>query len=286
MYRIVWVFLLLTAGLNKVTAQTFYSGTEYGVAIGGSQYFGDLNDDYGFQYVRPAAGLFIRQHVNPFIALRVTGNYTKIGYDDKFSDNAYNRKRNLNFRSDIYELAVQAEFNFFRFATGEENSRFTPYLTGGVGGFYFNPYTHYNGKVYNLRNLGTEGQTIGYDGRKPYSNFSMCFPVGAGFKYWIRPGFNLGIEIADRLTITDYMDDVSLTYVGASKFPTDPQVPNPAYLLQDRSIEVSSDPLGREGKQRGSSGTRDQYLMFMINLSFQLKVYKCPAYIKQGYYMF
>lgn len=280
MQRIVFIVILLLCGFNQGRAQTFFSGTEYGIAAGGSQYFGDLNDNYGFKFIRPAGGLFTRFHLNPFIAIRITGNYTKIGYDDKLSDNPYNVKRNLNFRSDIYEFAIQSEFNFFRFSTGEENGRFTPYLTGGIGGFYFNPYTKYNGQTYYLRGLGTEGQTIGYDDRKRYSNFSLCFPVGAGIKYWLRPGFNLGFEIADRLTVTDYMDDVSKTYIGSSRFPTDPQNPNPAYVLQDRSIEVSNEPLGREGKQRGNSSTKDQYLMFMINLSFQLKVYKCPTYLK------
>lgn len=266
----------------QAVAQNFYSGSEYGVSLGASQYFGDLNDEYGFRFIRPAAGLFGRVHLNPYIAVRGSVNYTRVGYDDKFSSNVYNQKRNLNFQSDIYEAAIQAEFNFFRFSTGEIGNRWTPYLTGGIGAFYYNPFTEYAGRRYNLRPLGTEGQNAGFDGRR-YSKIAMCFPIGAGFKYWIRPGMNFGFEIADHLTTTDYLDDVSTTYVGDWLFPSDPQNPNPAYILQDRSLEASPDaPIGRAGKQRGNSSTKDQYLMVLFHLSFQLKVYKCPAYYNWG----
>lgn len=276
--------LLLISPLVK--AQTFYSAYEWGYVVGGSQYFGDLNDNYGFKYVRPALGIFGRYHLSPYISVRGTVSYTKLGYDDKFSSNAFNQKRNLSFRTDVVEVAAQAEFNFFRFATGEDNSRFTPYLTGGIGAFYYNPYTELNGTKYYLRPLGTEGQNAGYDNRK-YSSISMVFPIGVGFKYWMRPGVNVGFEIADHLTTTDYLDDVSTTYVGADKFPNDPQNPNPAYILQDRSTQITpNDPLGRAGKQRGNSSSFDQYMYFVFNLSIQLKTYKCPDYLKKGYYMY
>jgi len=267
---------------GKTDAQNYFSGSEYGVTIGGSQYFGDLNDEYGFRFIRPAAGAFARLHLNPYIALKGGLNYTRVGYFDKYSSNPYNQKRNLSFQSDIFEAVLQAEFNFFRFTTGEIGNRWTPYLTGGIGAFYYNPFAEFDGRRYYLRPLGTEGQNAGYDDRK-YGKFAMCFPVGAGFKYWLRPGLNIGFEIADRLTTTDYMDDVSTTYVGSNLFPTDPLTPNPAYVLQDRSIEATpNDPLGRPGKQRGNSSTKDQYLMFVFNVSFQLKVYKCPAYMNRG----
>jgi len=283
MRKLLVIISILACCSSLSYGQTFYTGTEYGIAIGGSQYFGDLNDNYGFKYVRPAFGAFARYHLNPFISVRFSANYTKVGYDDRFSNNTFNRARNLSFRSDIVEGAIQTEFNFFRFATGELNSRWTPYLTGGVGFFYYNPYTTMDGAKYYLRPLGTEGQYTGqYTGRM-YNTFSMCFPIGAGFKYWIRPGFNFGVEITDHLTVTDYLDDVSTTYVGADKFTTDPSLPNTAERLQDRSVNQS---LGRSGKARGNSDSKDQYLMFMVNLSFQLKTYKCPSYLKAGYFMY
>lgn len=279
--RAFFVFILLFSLAGSASAQLFYSGTEYGITLGGSQYFGDLNDKYGLKTVHPVGGIFLRQLLTQYIAIRGNFSYTKIGYSDNLSDNAFYRARNLSFESDIVELSVQSEFNFTRFSTGEDGRRFAPYLTGGIGVFYYNPYTELDGKRYNLRKLGTEGQNIeGFEARK-YSSFTACFPVGLGFKYWLRPGFNIGFEIADRLTLTDYMDDVSRAYVGVTQFPENsPEYPNAARHLQDRSASDPASPsaLGRPGKQRGNSQTSDQYLYGIINLSFQLKVYRCPNY--------
>ncbi|MCB0699962.1 MAG: hypothetical protein H6551_01825 [Chitinophagales bacterium] len=280
MRKLLYIISLSIVFVLPAKAQTFFTGTEYGISLGGSQYFGDLNDRYGFQTVHPAGGVFTRIHLNPFIAVRIGASYTQVSYDDKLSNNDFNKARNLNFKSDILEAAIFTEFNFFRFYTGEEKSRFTPYLVGGIGLFYYNPYTTYLGRKYYLRTLGTEGQYVGY-GDRDYSTFSLCFPVGAGIKYWIAPGVNFGFEISDRLTVTDYMDDVSSTYVGIDKFPSSAGVVNTAGALQDRSLEVGTVALGREGKQRGNSASKDQYMMFTFSLSFQLKTYRCPTYMKQ-----
>jgi hypothetical protein len=277
--------LLILSFAGRSSAQLFFSGTEYGISLGGSQYFGDLNDKYGLKFVRPVAGVFLRYQFNPFIAARASVSATRIGYSDNLSDNIYYKTRNLSFESNIYEFAIQSEFNFTKFATGEPNMRFSPYLTGGVGVFYYNPYTELDGKRYNLRKIGTEGQNLeGFENRK-YNSFSVCFPIGLGFKYWVTPGFNIGLEIADRLTFTDYIDDVSRSYVGVDKFPSNSAAyPNPATRLQDRSVDnpIGNDAaLGRPGKQRGNSQTSDQYLYGILNLSFQLKVYRCPSYLQE-----
>lgn len=274
------LLLLLSSGIFKVNAQQFYESTEYGLLLGASTYFGDLNPNFGYKYIRPAGGAFVRYHLNPYIALRGALNYTKVGYDDKFTSNPYQQQRNLSFRSDILEANVMAEFNFFWFATGEPQHRFTPYLTGGIGAFYYEPYTVYNGRRYNLRPLGTEGQNTEEFKDRKYQPFSICFPVGAGIKYWLGPGVNFSMEIVNRFTLTDYIDDVSNTYIGADRFHTDPMNPSVASVLQDRSFSVDGQKLGRAGKQRGDNATKDQYLMVQFSLSFQLKTYKCPSHLE------
>jgi len=275
--------LIIAASLlrsERTAAQLFYSGTEYGITIGGSQYFGDLNDNYGFQTPHPVGGIFVRHLISQYIAVRGNLSLTRVSYDDKLSSNPFNKTRNLNFASNIAEFSVVSEFNFTRFATGDIGHRFTPYLLGGVGAFYYNPTAEFDNKRVNLRKMGTEGQNLPeYSGRK-YGSVSVCFPVGAGFKYWVRPGVNLGFEVVNRLTLTDYLDDVSKTYVGSDKFANSPDFPNPAYYLQDRSREVGSTTLGYAGKQRGNSGSFDQYMYAVFNISFQLKVYHCPNWQK------
>jgi len=270
------LFLLICLlPFSKGTAQSYYTSTEFGVSLGGSQYFGDLNDNYGFNTFAPAGGIYARKHLNSYISVKAVANYTRVSYDDKYNSPLYQKSRNLNFASDIYEFAVQAEFNFFSFITGSKYHRFTPFLTGGVGAFYYDPYTVYKGTKYSLQPLGTEGQYAGYADKK-YTHYSPCFPIGAGIKFWIKGGVNLTVEVADRLTLTDYMDDVSTTYAGTGKFK-----PNtPALYLQDRSVELDpSKPIGIAGKQRGNNASYDQYLMAMVSISWHFLTYKCPEFM-------
>lgn len=255
-------------------AQNFYTAQEYGVAAGAAHYFGDLNPNYGFKHIRPAFGLLFKQHFNPYISVISFLNGTQVGYDDAWSNNAFQKIRNLNFQSYIIELGVAGEFNFFWFDTGRKGKRFTPYLTLGVAGFYSNPYTTLDGRRYALRPLGTEGQhTEAYKKRK-YSNLNVSFPVGVGFKTWIVPGVNLAVEIANRFTTTDYMDDVSQTYVGKQHFGGERST-TAANRIQDRS---AGQLLGVKDQQRGDKISFDQYLIAQVKISFQLKTYKCPKY--------
>ncbi len=266
------ILLLSIAGFPAL-AQTYFTATEVGFSGGGSQYFGDLNENYGLHTIHADGGLYVRKRMNMYIALKACGNYTNVGYSDKYNTAPFDKARNLSFQSRITEFAVQAEFNFFGFVTGDPTHRFTPYLTGGIGGFYYNPYTSYNGKTYFLEPLGTEGQNAGYGGRK-YGSLSLCAPVGVGVKYWVKGGVNLTLEIADRLTTTDYLDDVSSTYLGISSFPKN----SVAAALQDRSVEVNpKSPLGIAGKQRGNTSSKDQYLIAELSISFNFISYRCPS---------
>lgn len=273
----IYIFIILTLTVLSARGQSYFTSTEYGIALGGSQYFGDLNENYGFQTVSPALGVYVRKHMNPYIALKAVANYTTVGYDDKYNTDPYEVARNLNFKSVVFEVAVQAEFNFFKFLTGDVEHRFTPYLTGGIGGFYYNPYTYYNGIKYYLQPLGTEGQNAGYSNRQ-YSNYAVCFPIGAGVKFWLRAGLNLSFEVADRLTTTDYLDDVSSTYVGSAAFTG--KNGNPVALaLQNRST-TSGTTLGELGKQRGNSSNNDQYMLAMLSVSWHFTTYRCPQYLR------
>jgi hypothetical protein len=270
--------LLIISGGFAAQAQTFFTSTEIGGGFGCSQYFGDLNDRYGFKTIRPAATLYVRKHITQYISMRVGAYYTNVTYSDKLNSDLFQQQRNLDFSSRIGELSAQAEFNFFKFVTGDPYHRITPYLTAGLGAFMYNPYTTLNGTRYMLRPLGTEGQFTGaYDDRK-YSNVAACVPIGVGGKFWLKPGVNLTLEVSNRLTFTDYLDDVSTTYVGIDKFPLNPQ--QPAYLLQDRSAENDgANVLGRKGKQRGNASTKDQYLMCSFTISWHFVTYRCPSFM-------
>lgn len=255
-----------------------YQG-EFGISAGLSQYFGDLNPDIHFNTPKPVIGLFFRKQVSDYIAVRIAAHYAQLGYSDVYNtQNAFYLRRNLSFNTNVWELGFQGDFNFFRFIPGDGNHRSTPYLTFGIGMFSFDPYAYLGGQKYYLRELGTEGQAAGYGGRKQYNNIAAYIPLGIGYKYNLNPKMNIGFEIVYRFTTTDYLDDVSNTYAGINNFPTLPSGdPSVAALLQDRSYETGTPPIGIQGRQRGYVNQNDGYLFAELMFSFNISSYRCPS---------
>jgi Domain of unknown function (DUF6089) len=252
---------------------------EFGVGIGAGHYFGDLNTRAHLNRPKIAATAFFRKNFGNYIALRVGASFAQLGYSDIYNDhNDYMHARNLSFNSNVWELAVQGDFNFFRFMPGEPGYNFTPYVTFGVGVFNYDPFAMLAGQKYFLRPLNTEGQgSSKYTDRKPYGSMAFSIPLGVGFKYCINESINVGFEIVHRVTGTDYLDDVSKTYVEGSLFPPLPDgSPSPAYLLHDRSYELG-EPIGIVGRQRGISTQKDQFATAIFYISFNLQSYKCPS---------
>ncbi|HEX2536180.1 MAG TPA: DUF6089 family protein [Chitinophagaceae bacterium] len=280
MKRILTAFALsLSLGLS---AQDGYvQEGEFGIGIGAAHYFGDLNTRAKLNRPKPAASLFFRKNFGNYIALRIGASFAQIGYSDVYNvHNEFMRRRNLSFNSNIWELGLQGDFNFYRFMPGEENFRFTPYMTLGVSIFNYDPYAYLGDQKYFLRPLGTEGQLdTAYPGRRPYSSMALAIPFGVGVKYALNPRVNIGFEITHRFTNTDYLDDVSTTYVDETSFPPNPDgSPNPAWLLSDRSYETGDGVrIGGKGLQRGISSNKDQFITAMFTISFNLQSYRCPT---------
>jgi hypothetical protein len=252
---------------------------EYGFSAGASHYFGDLNPNPRFNRPNMAFGAFFRKQFGNYVALRVSANYAFLGYSDKYNtQNEFMLRRNLSFNTNIWELAVQGDFNFFKFIPGSDYFRFTPYITFGVGVFNYDPYAYYQGQKVYLRPLGTEGQGSSlYPTRKPYGSMAACIPLGVGAKYNLNARMNLGFEVVYRFTSTDYIDDVSTTYAPDAQAQYLPNgQPTLWYALQDRSYETGT-PIGIKGRQRGYSNQRDSYITAQVMLSFNLTSYKCPS---------
>lgn len=277
---IVSAFFMAAFGSSIIAQERFNPNVlqgEFGVTLGAAHYFGDLNTRASLNRPKIAVGAFYRKQFNNYLAARLAIHYAQLGYSDVYSKNEYQKLRNLSFNTDILEIALSGDFNFFKFQPGDPHHNFTPYITLGVGVFSYNPYAYLNNKKYYLRPLGTEGQNIAYTDaatgktRKPYGSMAMCVPIGMGIKYNVNDKFNISFQIAQRLTFTDYLDDVSTTFVGEDKFinPT-------ARLLQDRSYEKGTS-IGIEGRQRGWSKQKDQYVIAEMGITFNISTYKCPS---------
>ncbi len=248
---------------------------EFGITAGAAHYFGDLNPRARINRPKIAIGGFVRKQFGNYTSVRLSAHFAKLGYSDIYSNNEYQQRRNLSFNTNIFEIALQGDFNFFKFIPTDPEHRFTPYATLGVGFFTYDPYAYYhNQKVY-LRPLHTEGETF-YKGRKEYGSMAMCFPIGFGIKYAINDKVNVSFEVTQRFTTTDYIDDVSTTYVGLDKFPSTAGGKSIAGIMQDRSFEVGP-PIGIEGRQRGFSKQKDQYAIAEFGISFNITSYHCPT---------
>lgn len=267
--------LIGEAGFGQIMAPYVHQG-EVGIGIGVGHYFGDLNPNSAINRPKTAAGVFFRKQITNYVGIRISGEYTMLGYADKYSSNPAQRTRNLSFNTNVWELGISGDFNFFEFHPGFEGYNFTPYVGLGIGVFSFDPYAYLYGQKYYLRPLGTEGQGSPlYPNLHPYSPVAMSIPFTFGVKYALNAQTNVFAELCYRFTSTDYLDDVSGVYAPDAFPPLPDGSPSPAFLLQDRSYETGSS-IGTKGVQRGNSRQKDAFATLKIGLSFNLESYRCP----------
>ena len=245
-------------------AQQFRPNTEIGILLGTSYYLGDLNTTH-FNQISPAAGLIIRKNINKRFAYKAEVMYLNIKSDEKNSEDTIASNRGLHFRSPVYELSGQVEFNFLPFQPGNPLYTWTPYVYSGISIFNFNPQAEdlngkFTGSWVNLQELGTEGQgTTSFPNREKYSLIQYAIAMGGGFKIAVNPSFNIILEYGARKTFTDYLDDVSTTYPGK------------LLDMTDEAIYMSDPTDSHElGEQRGDPDKKDWYSFAGITLSFKL----------------
>lgn len=272
--------ICLLIGLHTAHAQMmepYVHQGELGVSVGVGHYFGDLNPNTAINRPKFSAGVFFRKQLTNYIGLRLAADYAMVGYSDIYSKNPVQQVRNLSFNSNIWELSLSGDFNFFEFHPGFEGYNFTPYVGLGIGVFSYDPYAYLGGEKYMLRTLGTEGQGSSlYPNLKPYNPIALSIPLSVGVKYAINEKANVFAELAYRMTTTDYLDDVSGLYAPDAFPPLPDGSPSPAFLLQDRSYETGTS-IGIKGRQRGNSTQKDAFATFRVGISFNLSSYRCPT---------
>ncbi|MCB0480304.1 MAG: outer membrane beta-barrel protein [Flavobacteriales bacterium] len=245
--------LVSIAALTTVQAQY---DTDFGGRLGMSVYAGDIagvgasKPDPGDIQLRQAGlnvGLSVRRFVTPMVAVRGEFNYGIVKGSDKLSSEPSRYSRNLSFKTSLMELSGRLEVHPLQIKdlghTYRSRMDFSAFLFAGLGMTYFNPKAEYNGSYVNLQPLKTEGFS--------YSLITPVVPLGIGMEFRLNKHHIIGWDLGVRMTMTDYIDDISTRYVHHTKF-TDPT----ALALQDRSIEYegTGDPLfvGSENYSYGS----------------------------------
>jgi hypothetical protein len=283
------VFIIITQCCHlKVLGQSkFLKHTEIGLLLGAIHYAGDLNQRFNIpKNVGPGASLIIqRNSVNTRWGWRNTFSAGRFSADDKFSKDAYLQNRNLSVRTFVAEYSSQLVFNFLPYEIGGSTPGmsfpFTPYIFTGGAFYYFAPKAQLNGTYYNLRNMDTEGQGTSVYQRKRAAALQFAIPLGLGFKASINKKVGIGVEWGLRKLYTDYLDDVSMSYVYPPVLQKERS--QEAAALSDRSLNLEVDDNENYSnlyKQRGNSNTKDWYSFIGITLVWRIDDNRgrCPSY--------
>jgi len=239
-----------------------------GLLVGGSNYLGELSSNSSSVYLKETnltAGAFARYNINHLLSLGLHFNYATVSGADRNSGNEAIISRNLDFRSDIYEVGLIGEFNILGYQPYNYTATFSPYLFGGIAYYKFNPQGELNGQLYDLQPLGTEGQGLNaFPDRTPYKLNQFAVPFGLGVKYTLTESINIGLQAGARKLFTDYLDDVSLTYPGNITFIAEGVGDLPAQL-SDKSLNSFGD---NSGQARGDAQPNDWYFIIGFTISY------------------
>jgi len=274
------LFYLMISCFLGANAQNW----ELGISTGGTDYFGDVNNELHFQNMRYYFSGFVRKHLGQKVVARVNVGYVRIAGLDSISTSEFQRNRNLNFYADMFEFSGQLEFNFVKDKTrGRRIKNYTiPYVFAGLGVNYFTPKTIYADQSYNLAALKTSGIS--------YSQVALIVPIGFGVRYYLTSHWQIGFEFGTRFTSTSDLDDIR----GTSVYPDPVNLPNAtSRLLYDRSTQPKAVDTGYgfgvPGSKRGLMGTsNDIYMTFGVNFSYKFgllssnrfhgKIIHCPRF--------
>jgi opacity protein-like surface antigen len=271
------LFSIIGAALLPLLS--FAQNWEIGVMLGGSNYSGDLTEaPVVLSETHPAGGAFLRYNVNKNFALKGNAYYGTISGNDANNTTARLVARNLSFRSNVFEVGANAEYNIGGFEVGGRKNRFAPYIFGGLAIFKFDPegYLDDTKEWVRLQPLGTEGQgTTKYNDRHKYSLTQVSIPIGAGLKWNFSGAWTLGFEAGMRKTFTDYLDDVSTTYVDYGYLEANNG--ELAARMSNRTGDIP--PYTRQEytdkDQRGNPTNKDWYMFAGVTLSYTLMAKKC-----------
>ncbi len=277
------ILLLLVAVLatNTVSAQwrdALYDNAsteghlDLGVTGGLGFYHGDLEAEWFPMHDANAYtfGLYFKKFRNQILGYRFGINYFMgLNAHDSTAANLVDVQRNLRFETNLLELNAGVELNILKF--GKDYNHFTPFVFGGFNLFYFNPFADTlggYGKIH-LKPLGTEGQNLdSYPDRVPYNLVSTGLYFGGGFKFLINKQILVGLEVGFRYNATDYLDDVSRTYVNLDTLANIRGVESANYAYRGDELFTFEGDYPKDGYIRGNSDNSDWYYSGNLTIGY------------------
>jgi len=292
-----FTFLLTTSYAQHFIFGGQKAKVEVGLNFGPTFFLGDLGGNHGkgttfikdvnLELTKMMKGAFISIYPTDWLGFRFAGQYTYIAGEDYIINSSgvnelWRKQRNLDFRSNMWEVYGAVEVYPLTFISQyvDFEPRLKPYAFIGVGLFHFDPegsITAANGTKtwYKLHPLRTEGQGMKeYPNKHPYKLTQMNIPLGGGVKYALTDRISTAVELLYRKTFTDYIDDVSTTYIDPNYFdvylsPADATV---ARKIHDKTIGIVTPGVNRyePGTQRGNMKNMDAYFSFVAKIGVRL----------------
>ena len=290
------ILLLLLAAYTPVSAQLWWTKEElepvqgqweFGVTAGANNFLGDLGGnkgigktfikDYTTKTIKPLIGFSASYNSQFWLALKGGINVTAVTGADSLINNGggqerWRYNRNLSFRSSIIEAYISADiYPVMIFNKETEITQLAPFVSIGVGVFHFNPQAQLNGQWIDLQPLHLEGQGFAeYPARKPYSLTQAYIPVSVGMKYYLNNKIALSGGVNFRHTFTDYIDDISTTYIDPNLF--DSYLPAEQAIIAKQLYSRSLTPTKvQPGIEKANSINKDSYVTFFFTLSLRIK---------------
>jgi len=206
-----------------------------------------------------AAGVYVAAMYQQTLGVRLEATYGSVkGNDSLLAKGSPRYERNLSFRSDIREIALLVEFHPTMLWYREQPPMFSPYVIAGAGWYSFNPQGILDNQWIDLQPLRTEGQGFAeYRDRRPYRLSQPNIGFGAGVKCELQ-SFNIRLEWVHRYLFTDYLDDVSQSYIEPDLFTKyfSSAKATMATTMYKRGVQ--------NNRNRGEANNTDAY--FTINL--------------------
>lgn len=233
---------------------------------GVANYQGDLQGrTFTFNQSNLAIGAGLKYDLTPHFGIRAGINYGTVEASDRQNNEAQLRARNLSFQSRIVEGNLLLEYTLFNM----EDKKISPYLFGGVALYHFDPYAFdsLGNKVF-LKPLSTEGQGLSaYSDRKEYKLTQFAIPFGGGIKFRITNNVVLGYEIGLRKIFTDYLDDVSTTYVDRFVLAQERGLKAVEMAYRGGELKDGDPTYPADGTIRGGSKFKDWYYFQGLTLT-------------------
>lgn len=306
------IVVVLVALVSSVSAQKWVGAQHtLSASIGWATMLGELGGgpgigtyglkDFDGQAMAPAYTLgytYNKDRGNAVdFAFKFDATYTRMNSCDNYTENESRSARQISRITDLVELYAGVEFYFLKqtvsaFRVGTFSNKgfksrsvrsgipLSMYLILGAGGVWYDCKGKYSdGEWYSLRELNTEGQGLLNTRKKP-SAVQGIGVLGLGIKRLFTPSFALKAEAGMRLSTTDYLDEVSTTYISpdavydAVLAETNDQAK--AEMAKYFADGTRLDPSLTPGQVRGNALKHDAYFFVQLGFCYVIQGKKNP----------